>query len=119
MSDWAQANCEVGRRLRWMRTPKAQHSLRYGRQSAPSQRGGAWCSGVFCGQLWWWSVGSVVRFCQTLSSERHRDGCGGASALGFDKVVENFTCGRYVESPNIIPPSDAFDDERMRAVATT
>ena len=39
--------------------------------------------------------------------------------MGFDKVVENFTCGRYVESPNIIPPSDAFDDERMRAVATT
>ena len=42
--------------------------------------------------------------------------------MGFDKLVEISTCGRYVESPNIIPPSDAFDvddDERMRAVATT
>ena len=47
MSDWTQTNLEVGRRLWWVRAPKAQHSLRYVRQSAPSQRSAAWCSGVF------------------------------------------------------------------------
>ena len=47
MSDWTQTDLEVGRRLRWVRAPKAQHSLRYVRQSAPSQRSAAWCSGVF------------------------------------------------------------------------